>query len=172
MAAAPNVMSLAIGRAILSIGIKAGVTCVSVYMTELSPAAHRGSLVSIEEIYINIGILAATCAAWVMMGMEMISWRVFVAVGAVAPALSLICILLPQVPESPRYLILQGREEEAIVVLRSALDDDETEISKTLMLWQKEAKEAEIESKKSWADSAQELRDLFAHKGFRVASIC
>merc|ERR1719498_1725877 len=131
MAAAPNVMSLAIGRAILSIGIKAGVTCVSVYMTELSPAAHRGSLVSIEEIYINVGILAATFTAWIMLGMENISWRVFVAVGAIAPALSLVCILLPQVPESPRYLHVQGREEEALTVLRSALDGDEAEIAKT-----------------------------------------
>lgn len=170
MATAPDVITLAAGRAILSMGIKSGVTCVSVYMTELSPAASRGALVSIEEIYINVGILAATCAAWVLMGKEMMSWRVFVAVGSIAPALSLVCILLPQVPESPRYLHIQGRKEEAQVVLRSALDDDEKEIAQILELWSKEAKETEIQAQKTWADSAQELRDLFAHKGFRIAA--
>jgi MFS family permease len=172
MAGAPDIFTLAIGRAILSMGIKSGVTCVSVYMTELSPAANRGALVSIEEIYINVGILAATFAAWIMMGREMMSWRVFVAVGSIAPALSLVCIVFPQVPESPRYLHMRGLEDEARVVLRSALDGDEAEISKTIALWVDEAKTNAKEAQKSWADSMKDLRDLFAHKGFRIASAC
>jgi MFS family permease len=172
MATAPDIMTLAIGRSILSIGIKSGVTCVSVYMTELSPATHRGALVSIEEIYINVGILAATFAAWIMMGVEMISWRVFVAAGAIAPALSLLCILPPQVPESPRYLHIQGRAEEAQEVLRSALDGDEDEISKTLDLWQKEAKIEEAQTQMTWEECVQELCSLFKHRGFQISSAC
>jgi len=172
MAGAPDIITLAVGRAILSVGIKSGVTCVSVYMTELSPAANRGALVSIEEMYINIGILAATVGAWIMMGMEGVSWRVFVAVGSIAPALSLACIMLPQVPESPRYLQLRGRDSEALAVLQSALEGDEKEISMTLDFWKQEARDMELQKRKSWADSAQEFRDLLAHKGFRIAAAC
>lgn len=172
MATAPDIMTLAIGRGILTIGIKAGVTCVSVYMTELSPAANRGSLVSIEEIYINVGILAATFAAWIMMGVELISWRVFVAAGAIAPSLSLVCILPPQVPESPRYLHLHGRAEEAHEVLRSALDGDEDEMAKTLTLWHQETKEAEAQTKKTWEECLQDFRNLLKHRGFQIASAC
>merc|ERR1719174_3203911 len=105
-------------------------------------------------------------------GREMMSWRVFVAVGSIAPALSLVCIVFPQVPESPRYLHMRGLEDEARVVLRSALDGDEAEISKTIALWVDEAKTNEKEAQKSWADSMKDLRDLFAHKGFRIASVC
>jgi MFS family permease len=172
MASASDLLSLGIGRAVLSIGIKSGVTCVSVYMTELSPAASRGALVSIEEIYLNVGILAATCAAWVMMGLEMVSWRVFVAVGAIAPALSLAVILLPQVPESPRFLHAQGRAQEALVILRSAVDDDEEEVSRTLALWREEAKDIEKRSHMTWVESVEEFRQLFSHRGFQTAAGC
>lgn len=172
MASAPDLISLGVGRGILSVGIKSGVTCVSVYMTELSPAAHRGALVSIEEIYINIGILAATFAAWLMMGVGTASWRVFVAVGAIAPLLSLVFILLPQVPESPRFLHNVGRRTEAIAVLRNALDGDEQEVTKTVELWKQEEKEEAMQSSKSLVESLQEFRQLLGHHGFRVAAAC
>lgn len=170
MASASGMISLGIGRCFMVLGVKSGVTCVSVYMTELSPSESRGALVSLEEIYINLGILSATFTAWMLMGMNLVTWRMYVALGACAPALALTCLLLLQVPESPRYLQLRGREAEALTVLRSALDD-EREILQTLDLWRQEAASQKTQ-RRTLAEDLQMIGNLFSHKGFRIATAC
>lgn len=169
MATAHSVAMLGVGRGIIALGIRSGVICVSVYMSELSPAGTRGTLVSVEEIYLNIGILAATFAAWGLMGMKIVTWRTFVSIGAFAPALALVCILCLQVPESPRYLQMWGRLSEATTVLRAALEGDEVEISRTLSSWGEE--EADMQ-RKSWMDHLRDIRALPRHRGFRLATYC
>merc|ERR1719440_2128111 len=106
------------------------------------------------------------------MGVGSVTWRSFVAWGALAPVLSLICILLPRVPESPRYLQMCGRKTEAIEVLRDALDGDEKEVARTVELWKQEEKDQEAQSQKTWAETAEDFRALFAHRGFRTAALC
>lgn len=171
MASASGMIGLGIGRGFMVLGIKGGVVCVSVYMTELSPSRRRGALVSLEEVYINIGILFATVIAWILMGMNLITWRMYVALGAFAPCLALTCVLLLQVPESPRYLQLRGREAEAIAVLRSALDGDEREVLQTLDLWRQEAATRKTQ-RWTLAEDLRMTRNLFSHKGFRIAMTC
>jgi len=169
MATATNVYALGLGRGVLSLGIRAGVMTVSVYMSELSPACSRGTLVSIEEVYINVGNLCATFAAWVLMGSEMVSWRVFVGIGACAPALALLCILILPVPESPRYLQMWGRKAEAVAVLRGALVGKEEEIQNVLLHWKEE--EASM-TQQTWKDQLEQIKALPSHLGFRIAACC
>merc|ERR1719424_835175 len=128
MATAHDVYMLGFGRGVTALGIRTGVTCVSVYMSELSPAGNRGMLVSVEEIYINLGMLAASLVAWVLMGRQSVDWRTFVTLGGLAPALALVTVLCMQIPESPRYMQMWGRHDEAVTVLRSALDGNDDEI--------------------------------------------
>jgi sugar porter (SP) family MFS transporter len=100
------------------------------YIAEVSPAAWRGRLVSLNQLTIVVGILAAQIVNWLIADKvpatataEMIrdswngqvGWRwMFGAV--VVPALVFLAAAL-FVPESPRWLIKQERVEEARAVL-------------------------------------------------------
>lgn len=172
MSTAPGIITLGIGRAILLMGIKGGVTTVSVYMTELSPAGSRGVLVSMEEIYINVGILAATAAAWVLIGRDLITWRAYVAVGAVPSAIALLLFLCLRIPESPRYQQQRGLEDEAIVTLTDALDGREDEVAQTLALWRQEKEASAAAREETWAEFRDELQHIVAQKGFKIALCC
>mmetsp|Transcript_69768 Transcript_69768/g.138053 ORF Transcript_69768/g.138053 Transcript_69768/m.138053 type:complete len:469 (+) Transcript_69768:136-1542(+) len=169
MATATNIYALGAGRGVLALGIRSGVMSVSVYMSELSPAGSRGTLVSIEEVYINVGNLCATFAAWILMGSEIITWRAYVSIGACAPALALFCILLLPVPESPRYLQMWGHQAEAEAILRRVLIGKEEEIQRVLLHWKEE--EATM-MQKTWNDHLEQLKALPGHLGFRLASYC
>lgn len=117
----------------------------------------------------NVGNLCATFAAWVLMGSEMITWRLFVGIGACAPALALLCMLVLPVPESPRYLQMCGRHAEAVAVLRGALTGKEEEIESVLLHWRNE--EAGV-MQKTWKENIEQLKALPGHLGFRIATYC
>jgi len=168
MAYSPGVLMLGLGRCISSIGIRAGVFCNSVYMSEISPAGCRGSLVTVEEIYINAGILAGTFSAWWLMDVEMVTWRHYVSVGIFAPTVSFALILLVKLPESPRFLQMWGRTAEATAVLRRALDDED-EIERTLEAWKLQHVDM---TSKTQGEHMKELLELPKDKGFMLATYC
>jgi sugar porter (SP) family MFS transporter len=112
----------------VAIGIASNVS--PTYIAEVSPAAWRGRLVSLNQFTIVIGILAAQIINWLIADKvpdgataEMIrtswngqiGWRwMFGAV--VAPSIVFLLAML-SVPESPRWLIKQGRLDQARGVL-------------------------------------------------------
>jgi len=85
------------------------------YISEVAPAAIRGALVSVNQMAIVSGILIAYFVNWVLVGAGPSNWRWMFATGAL-PAI-LFFVLVLGVPESPRWLLKQGRGEEALVVL-------------------------------------------------------
>lgn len=113
----------------LAIGLASNVS--PIYIAEISPAAWRGRLVSVNQLALVIGILAAQIANWriaekVPQGMSSIamshSWNVqygwrwmFTAVAV--PAV-LLLVTAPFIPESPRWMAGRNRDEEAAEVLR------------------------------------------------------
>lgn len=85
------------------------------YIAEVSPARIRGRLVSLNQMAIVTGILLAYLINWLLSHLGPESWRWMFASAAV-PSLAFF-IALFFVPESPRWLTEQGREEEALEVL-------------------------------------------------------
>lgn len=94
------------------------------YIAEVSPANTRGRMVSINQLNIMLGFSAAYFAnflilklsasdlAWaVIMGVDSHTWRWMLGI-EVVPALMYL-LLLYFIPESPRWLLLNGRENEA-----------------------------------------------------------
>jgi MFS transporter, SP family, arabinose:H+ symporter len=97
---------LAVGAAILT---------APVYIAEIAPARSRGSLVSLNQLMIVIGISASFFSNYFLLSLGANSWRWMLGVQA-APA-ALYFVLLTLVPESPRWLLSKGREAAARAAL-------------------------------------------------------
>jgi SP family arabinose:H+ symporter-like MFS transporter len=92
----------------LAIGLASVLT--PVYIAEISPSRNRGTLVSLNQLAIVVGILAAYLINWQLAKLGDSSWRWMLAVAALPSVAFFIGLLL--IPESPRWLIGQGRGEE------------------------------------------------------------
>ncbi|WP_109486301.1 sugar porter family MFS transporter [Occallatibacter savannae] len=110
----------------VAIGLASNVS--PMYIAEISPAQWRGRLVSLNQLAIVIGILAAQLINWriaedVPGGIVIVaswnaqySWRwMFTAVAI--PAVLFLCSA-PFIPESPRWLIARANAQDALEVLR------------------------------------------------------
>lgn len=95
----------------------ASVVCPA-YIAEIAPADQRGRLGSLQQLGIVVGIFAALFSDQLLAsthwaGLE--SWRWMFLV-EVAPSLAFAAALLV-IPESPRFLVAAGKDEEAARVL-------------------------------------------------------
>ena len=100
-----------------------------VYIAELAPAKWRGRLVGLFQINIVIGILLAYLSNAVIAHFHLgaIEWRLDLGV-AVFPALFFLLLLL-SVPQSSRWLVTQGRVDEAQLILaRMGSPDSQSEV--------------------------------------------
>ncbi|XP_037735875.1 solute carrier family 2, facilitated glucose transporter member 6 isoform X2 [Chelonia mydas] len=110
MGSAQGVWMLLLGR--LLTGYAGGVTAASipVYISEISHPGVRGALGACPQIMAVLGSLILYA-----LGLKL-SWR-WLAVAGEVPVLTMI-ILLCFMPNSPRFLISKGKNDEAVRVLR------------------------------------------------------
>lgn len=91
---------------------------VPMYNAEISPPSHRGLLSGLLQQMLSFGYVAAN---WIGYGASFFNddrqWRVGLSIQIVWAALLFIGLFF--VPFSPRWLIQQGREDEARAVLQS-----------------------------------------------------
>jgi len=97
---------LAVGAAILT---------APVYIAEIAPARSRGSLVSLNQLMIVIGISISFFSNYFLLSLGKDSWRWML--GAQAVPAGIYFLLLTLVPESPRWLLGKGREAGARAAL-------------------------------------------------------
>ncbi|KAI9893929.1 MAG: hypothetical protein M1814_005482 [Vezdaea aestivalis] len=111
-----------VGRLITGIGNGLNTSTVPTWQSETSKSHRRGQLVMIEGALITGGICLSYWLDFGFSNLEpsSISWRFPIAFQIVFAITILLFIL--ELPESPRWLVLQGREDEALSVL-SALSD-------------------------------------------------
>lgn len=104
-------------------GIAVGASSVvgPMYIAEISPSNWRGRFVAFFQFNIVLGIVIAYLSNYCINGIPN-DWRWMLGVLAI-PAL-LFTFLLFTVPESPRWLMKQGREEEAEDTLKKVNGDD------------------------------------------------
>ncbi|KAH7533298.1 probable polyol transporter 4 [Ziziphus jujuba] len=123
MTLAPSFKVLMIGRLLAGVGIGFGVMIAPVYIAEISPTISRGSFTSFPEIFINLGILLGYVSNYVFSGLSAhINWRIMLAVG-ILPSV-FIGFALFIIPESPRWLVMQNRVDEARSVLLKTIENE------------------------------------------------
>ncbi len=98
-------------------GLAIGVASViaPMYIAEVAPARARGFLVSLNQLMIVSGILAAYVVSYFLKDFGALSWRLMFASAAI-PSLALMLGVLA-IPESPRWLMSKGREDAARAVI-------------------------------------------------------
>ncbi|MBX9692009.1 MAG: MFS transporter, partial [Cyanobacteria bacterium] len=117
---APNWASLVIGRVIGGVGVGLASVLSPMYIAEIAPAQSRGRLVAVSQLNIVMGILVAYFSNGYFSHLAD-NWRWMFGAQAL-PALAFF-VLLFFVPQSPRWLVNEGREEEAREVLDGIYTD-------------------------------------------------
>ena len=103
-AAAPSLSVLLIGRLIVGVGIGLASTTVPIYISEVSPPQSRGWQVSLFQLAITIGILAAYLVDYAFSGSG--AWRWMLGLAFVPGAI--LGLGMIRMPESPRWLAEHG----------------------------------------------------------------
>jgi major inositol transporter-like SP family MFS transporter len=142
---APGAAFLIGARFVLGITVGGASATVPVYLGEVAPSEKRGSFVTRNELMIVGGQLAAfiiNAVIFNFFGHVDSIWR-WMLVVALAPAIALLVGMLFQ-PESPRWLISQGRTEEALAVLKLVRSPEraEAEVAEVTHLAAEDAKES------------------------------
>jgi SP family arabinose:H+ symporter-like MFS transporter len=110
-----NLTMLVMARIVGGIAVGAASVVVPMYISEISPSKYRGSLVSMYQLFIVTGILISYLINYMLHDTGADNWRWMFATGAI-PSL-VFFIMLFFVSETPRFLYLKGRKEEALTVL-------------------------------------------------------
>lgn len=113
---APSASFLIVARFLVGIAVGCSSATVPMYLAELAPSRMRGALSSLNQLMIVTGILAAYVVDWALSFSG--NWRAMLG-AALLPAVVLL-VGLPFLPETPRWLVKRGREDEARGVIRSA----------------------------------------------------
>ncbi|XP_061356910.1 probable polyol transporter 4 [Gastrolobium bilobum] len=150
MTVAPSYAVLMIGRFLAGIGIGFGVMISPIYIAEISPNVTRGSLTTFPEIFINVGIMLGYVSNYAFSGLSShINWRVMLAVGMLPSVFIGFALFI--IPESPRWLVMKNRVEEARSVLLKT-NEDEKEVEERLAEIQQAAGHGNSEEKPVWLE--------------------
>jgi len=123
---APSGLVLLGGRLIVGVGVGAISVAAPLYIAEIAPAARRGTLVTMFQLMLTIGILLAFVGNELFDGVPD-GWRFLLMVSAV-PGLILSGLALLLI-ESPVWLALKGDHESALAALeRLGLQDARPDI--------------------------------------------
>jgi len=137
-ALAPSFIILVSARMLAGLGVGASLILAPMYIAEIAPSDRRGKLVSFNQLNIVVGIsvafftnylivhLSKSDASWVeSLKLKEYIWRWMLGI-EFFPAI-IYFFLLIFIPQSPRWLVMKGRYDEALKVMKRFDDDDNAE---------------------------------------------
>jgi SP family sugar:H+ symporter-like MFS transporter len=114
-----------IARIIGGMAVGAASVLSPAYISEVAPASIRGRMTTVQQVMIISGLTAAFLANYYVTAIAGVStnkiwfdieaWRWMYLLQSVPAAVFLVALFF--IPESPRYLVAKGRNEEALAVL-------------------------------------------------------
>ena len=119
-AAAPSAWALVAARFVIGLAVGCAALVVPLYLSEIAPTRLRGAIGSLNQLMIVGGILVAFIVNAILASSA--DWRLMLGLAAV-PSLVLL-VGMAFMPETPRFLVTQGEEDEARDVLEELKTDD------------------------------------------------
>ena len=124
---APNFNTFIFCRILSGVAVGSAALVCPMYIAEISPSSIRGRLISFYQLSITLGVLIAYLTNYLLLDIGDNNWRWMFSSQSL-PAM-LFFLFLFFVPESPRWLIMKGKEYEAHrVITRSGNEYAENEI--------------------------------------------
>ncbi len=108
--------SLLAGRFIVGLGVAISAIVDVSYLSEVSPPEWRGMIVSANELCITVGFLLAFFIGYIVSPLER-GWRLMFGFPVIISACWI--VLMFNLPESPRWLLVNHRSEDAMHVFRT-----------------------------------------------------
>jgi len=135
-AIAPNFIFLVFARMLGGFGVGAALIIAPMYIAEVSPAKLRGTMVSFNQLNIVVGIslafftnylilsLGDSDASWVeSLGINKHNWRWMLGLETIPAVFYFLALFV--VPRSPRWLLMHGKEQDAVRVFNKVNPDPE-----------------------------------------------
>ncbi|WP_240434573.1 sugar porter family MFS transporter [Streptomyces sp. YIM 130001] len=144
---APDVILLVAARVLLGLGVGAASVVVPLYLSEMASTHIRGAVSSLNQLMITVGIFVAYVTNALLAPAE--AWRWMLGL-AIVPSLVMLAGLIVM-PETPRWLLRNGREKEAREVLARTRGADQVD-----------AELAEIRQVEDASKERAGLREVFA----------
>ncbi|EZA57783.1 Facilitated trehalose transporter Tret1 [Ooceraea biroi] len=148
VATANHVAQFYIARLIFGIALGFPFTILPMYCGEIAEVSIRGALGSFLQLFITFGLLYSYAIG------PFVSYTVFWIVCAILPILFFVCFMM--MPESPYFLLAQGRRDEAITSLAKLRSKSEAAV-------QKEADEIQVILDEAFREQVS-ISDLFTVK--------
>jgi SP family sugar:H+ symporter-like MFS transporter len=127
--AAASAAMMIVARFAAGVGVGAASVLSPAYISEVTPASMRGRLSSVQQIMIIAGLTGAFLGNYFLahvagrsteiLWLGYAAWRWMFWAQVIPASIFLVTLLL--IPESPRYLVARGRQNEALAVLTRLL---------------------------------------------------
>jgi MFS transporter, SP family, arabinose:H+ symporter len=114
------------------------------YVAEISPPSVRGRMGTLYQMSIVTGILISYAINYLLRGMGPANWR-WMFITGVFPSV-LFFVMLLSVPETPRYLFMAGKEQQAFAILERIAGRESAEFEAS------EIRASLLNRRKAWRD--------------------
>ena len=149
-----NAVMLISSRTLIGLAVGADSAIATAYIAEFAPKGRRGQLSIIQQWMITVGILVSYLVALLVFAVapgaaENADWRIILGVGAVPAVIAV--LLRARMPESPRWLIQQGRFADTSAALKKlGVDVTEEDVRRTAGVIEKVEADKHDERKRLW----------------------
>jgi sugar porter (SP) family MFS transporter len=157
-------------RTLIGLAVGADSAIATAYIAEFAPKGRRGQLSIIQQWMITVGILVSYLVALLVFVLapdaaKTADWRVILGIGAVPAVLAV--ALRARMPESPRWLIQQGRYADTSAALaKLGVDVSEEDVRRTADRIEEVEQERKEERRRLWTPGVK--RALAVVSGFFV----